>query len=359
MLDLRRYRGVAEAGAWVGLAALALNFSLFLGFGRAPRWLVLPRTPLGWQEVERIEQGLAGLAVLARRGELGQDSRLNIYIGMSTAREGIDPVRLSRVEGQGRRYVGLCGSGGDVNNLMGITNLLVRSGVRPERVIIALHASWLVGMTTVPDSTSPNPLSSLRSRHWRDAARAFKQWDWIRLNEVNVNHRVRVKLYAARMRVFEGLGLGLEAFSPPSPDPWGLPPRMGYPQHAEAEFLRKQLQECEARGWFDPEAYEELDPARHEILPRVVSRLRDLGTEVVILIMPEQSALRSRVPDVAVSLLTEDLERVQSAPVPIMDFRSMIPDSEFTDYFHLNDSGRADLSEKLGRRLQSSRPPGR
>jgi hypothetical protein len=56
MFDWRRYRGTAAAGGLIGSALILLNFALLLGLGKAPTWLVPPRRPLGWSEVERADR---------------------------------------------------------------------------------------------------------------------------------------------------------------------------------------------------------------------------------------------------------------------------------------------------------------
>jgi hypothetical protein len=353
MVDWSRSRGLAGMGVCLGLAILAINFTLLVTAGPVPAWLIPQPVPMPWDAVEEIDGTLAGLVARTGRGDLNQDERLSVYIGTSTARQGIEPGLLATGEGRGERYAGLCGSGGDIDHLRRVACPLLRSGLRPRRVIVCVHATWLVGQPNILAPSPLNPVPPLLACRWREVARAVKRWDWLRTKRVYVNHFVRSALYETRVALFDRLDLDMEAFSPPRPDPWQPPSRRGYPQQVDAEFLQDQMDSFTGYGWFDQTEYDRVGRPHAEVLADVVNRLRDLDSEVLVVLMPEHSALRSRIPALAVDILTGVLRHRTGGAQSVVDFRATRPDSEFIDYCHLNNMGRVNFSTQLANWLRA------
>jgi hypothetical protein len=153
------------------------------------------------------------------------------------------------------------------------------------------------------------------------------------------------------------MNLDVEAFCAPNPDPWQPPPRLGYPQHSDAEFLRGQIKGFEELGWLDPKSYDRIGREPAEALASLVDELSARAGAVVIVLMPEHTAFRRRVPDLAVEMLVSALERQGGGSHSVADFRAAIPDAEFTDYCHLNDTGRAHFTAQLARWLREWEQP--
>ena len=119
--------------------------------------------------------------------------------------------------------------------------------------------------------------------------------------------------------------------------------------------------EVKDKGWYNPASYStEGSPSRD--LAATIQEARSRGIEVVILLLPERSDLRSRVPADAMNCLNETLARGFGGDhfPPIIDLRGAIADGQFHDTLHLNQRGRAETSRRLAEHLRK-RPvkPGR
>ena len=74
---------------------------------------------------------------------------------------------------------------------------------------------------------------------------------------------------------------------------------------------------------------------------------------MVIVVMPEQSTFRERIPDEARRFLFDQLEQAFGVPpADIWDLCDAIPDSMFWDAMHLNDEGRAEFSRQLAEAIR-------
>jgi hypothetical protein len=74
----------------------------------------------------------------------------------------------------------------------------------------------------------------------------------------------------------------------------------------------------------------------------------------VILLLPERSDLRSRVPAEAMNCLNATLARGfgDDGPPPSIDLRDAITDDQFHDTLHLNQRGRMETSRRLAEQLR-------
>ena len=89
-----------------------------------------------------------------------------------------------------------------------------------------------------------------------------------------------------------------------------------------------------------------------------------MGTEVVVLLLPESSSLRALIPPEAMSCLREALGRGFGPDAPmVVDLRAAIADDQFHDSIHPNKSGREattrQLLEALHARPTPASPPKR
>ena len=141
----------------------------------------------------------------------------------------------------------------------------------------------------------------------------------------------------------------------PKVDPW-LPPPLVVPDHASQAYVDFQLQSMRSNGFFDPQRYLLHRDAEAEALEELVSRFQELGTEVILVLLPETSTLRSGIPAEEVQFLFDSMTRRFSAAAPaILNFRDAMPDEMFSDYGHLSNAGRAKFSLQLVQAL-SDRP---
>jgi hypothetical protein len=95
------------------------------------------------------------------------------------------------------------------------------------------------------------------------------------------------------------------------------------------------------------EHFQDFGP-KAEALRRVMTGLRRRGFNVVLLLMPEHSLLRSLVPPQAEVTFNQVLaEAAGNEPVPVISLRSAIPDEDFNSFVHVDRKGRKTVSEVL------------
>ena len=344
VVDFRRYLGILVVGIPILLLFGAIDQLLPITTGESPSWLVPTQTPMSWKQKERAESIVKGLA-RATRSSQGDDADFLLYIGMSTAREGIETNRLAAPDAYDNRVAGLCGSGGSMDNLRSLADPLIRNGVHPRLTLICIHPAWLVGSPWVIPPTSLSLFELLRKREFREFRRRLYWHSWISRNRTSVNHALRTVLFRTRV----GLGIMYA-----ERNPWEAPLRFGYPEHSGPEYLRQQLSHFQAYGWFDANSYAINQQARADALIDLISAMHKLGSKVAIVLMPEQSKFRNKIPEAAHHFLQQKL-----AQETIWNFVDAVPDEMFSDYCHLNDSGRLYFSSQLAERLRHNRALGR
>ena len=116
--------------------------------------------------------------------------------------------------------------------------------------------------------------------------------------------------------------------------------------------------EINDRGWFDASSYSR-DGASSQHLTSIIRLARGRQAEVVVILRPERSDLRSKIPGVAMEFITETLSReFGDDPPPLINLRDAAPDEDFHDTLHLKQSGRLMESRRLVEALMN-RPHGR
>ena len=121
-----------------------------------------------------------------------------------------------------------------------------------------------------------------------------------------------------------------------------------------------RIREYGLRGYYDPQAFSRSHEQAASLV-KLIERLRARRAMVVIVLMPEHSTLRQRVPPEAMAALLDPLTRRFAEEIPlIIDVRDAIPDSGFNDISHLNDAGRALFTPLLAETIHRHvprRPP--
>lgn len=345
IVDFRRYRGLIAVGIPMALVMFAINLLLLIATGASPEWLVPAQTPLSWRDKENAESLVKGL-VQATHSSRGDDVPFLLYIGMSTAREGIETKRLAAPDAYGNRVAGLCGSGGSMDLLRSLADPLIRNDVHPRLTLICIHPAWLVGLTSAAPPATLSPVEPILKRDLHELGRRLSWLAWLYKNRTSINHAIRTLLFRTR------LTLGIV---PVNRDPWEAPKRLDYPEHAPPEFLRVQRDSFHGYGWFDTRSYAIHQQSQAAALIDLIVELHKLGSDVVIVLMPEQFKFRNEIPTVARRFLEQklDVDLDSSAP-PIWNLSDAIPDEMFSDYCHLNDAGRSHLSALLAERLRNN-----
>ncbi len=344
-VDFRRYRGLTAVGIPVVLLACAVNQLLLMTTGPSPAWLVPVQIPMYWQQIEIAEAKVKGLAQ-ATYSSTGEDLPFLLYLGMSTAGEGIEPRLLADPESfYGNRVVGLCGAGGSMDRFRSLADPLFRYNIRPQLTLLCIHAAWLVGHPSKAPPSSLSLLEAIRLRNVHEFRSRLFWHAWICKNRTSINHAIRTFLFALRIRL---------DIIPADRGPWEAPERHGFPVYARPDFLRYQLDNLQGYGWFDANSYALHQQSQGDALRNIIQELQKRGSEVVIVLMPEQSEIRNKIPTVARNFLEQTLAtEVDGTVLPIWKFVDAIPDEMFSDYFHMNDAGRFEFSTQLANRLRT------
>jgi hypothetical protein len=354
MIDLSRFRSLALVAAALTACVLLLNSLLMAITGARPAWLVPEQTPMGWDQVDDADQRIAGLAQEQSSGAARTEPPLLVYLGLSTAREGIEPALLQAESGFPCRVLGLCGAGGVMEHLNQTARSLLWGPLQPKRVLVCLRPEWLVG-SPIRALEASIAASGSGPASLRQAAKEFKDhWAWVIFNKLYVNHLFRTGLYEARTRLFLGLRLNADGFAQPDPDPLRTPYRFGYPDHCGAAELHEQMQKFEAFHWFNPGSYGEHCTAQADALYELLTALQEKPANVTVVLMPVRSELRTRLPAAARESLRQVLRRALPASCQdaVWDLEVALPDTLFSDYGHPNNQGREKLTRLLAERLR-------
>ena len=180
-------------------------------------------------------------------------------------------------------------------------------------------------------------------------------WFWVHRGDVS--HAIDLLLLDARMRMFQFFDVRLDEVEL---DPWHEMIRMNLPESVSEAGLKAKIKQYGLRGYYDPQAYAQSRDQAATLI-ELISRFRARRADVVIVLMPEHSALRQRIPSEAMKALLAPLNRAFEGNMPpVFNFRDAIEDSGFMDISHMNSRGLAQfsplLAETLGQNVPN-RPP--
>jgi hypothetical protein len=343
-ISLARYRGPLPVAASLALSVVSINFCLLWLTGAAPRGFVQAQAYLDWKYFEQAADTVAGLVHAYRASPGAEKKPFLLYTGLSTAIEGVDPRSLAAHDGCDAPVVGICATGGSMYTLLALQEALLRSDLSPSLVVVCLHPEWLAGLLYEPPE-SLNPIGPLRRADWREAVQRILWWDWIRNSLFYSNQAAFKVLYTARLH------LGTVA----SVDPWRQPEPSDFFAHQTDAQVQAQMARFAGFGWFDRRRYALEQETQAASLRTLISSFRARGAEVLLVILPEASAFRTRVPPEAKRFLLDYLRReFIAAPPPVFDYRDAIPDSGFSDYLHMNDAGRAEFTIRLAAAIRNT-----
>jgi hypothetical protein len=158
-------------------------------------------------------------------------------------------------------------------------------------------------------------------------------------------------LHGVRDRIADRFGLDMPArFPDGDAAPWAA--RVAYHEpRATAAFLEEQLRAWDDYGWFDAGNFSASGPEADSVR-ELMAEARALGGRVVVVLLPEHSAARRRIPDAAMVAFHGAL--AGGDPVPVIDLRNRLPDPMFYDYAHVNAAGRARVTAVVGRLVSAA-----
>ncbi len=346
MADLTRFRGPAAALGGILAALVAVDLLLTVAVGRTARWLPAGEIPADRWIVSNVGARLAGMVRASAPGGPEAGSRFGLLLGQSTMLVGVDAEALEADDGRGLKWVNLSGLGGSTVKIAELADLVFLSGLRPEAVVLGINPYMLVGLN----------YANLRDTT-RTAASPIKRWVWTWENRSIFSHLVQVTIFRLRVGLLREFGLGLEALFRPDPEFRTLVPAAGV-RHS-AQELENRLDLDRRLGWLDARHYRP-DGPQASALSEMIRGFLERGAEVYVVLMPERSMLRHRIPEVARDAIRAAVRDASpGAPVPLIDLEDRVPDELFFDLDHLLPEGRAICTRMLAQRLRAVPGPGR
>lgn len=347
----------------MGLAVVALLLSLVLHASQwfAPNWLPYRLAGRGYEDdiVQRIEAAEAAF----RSGKLQDGRHLCAVIGLSGMREAADLKLMTAATDERCRFIGLSGAGGALDTLAEQARRLLSGSLRPDVAVVGVGEFLLIKpVAPKADGDQSSPwVDAMRRGDIRRVAKMVKDGLWFIERRRDVNGTVEAGLIGVKQEMLRLLGSEREAENNPLLDPWREMLRLEVPEHPSATALRVGIAAYEARGAYDPASFaSERVRDQSDALNAVVSGLRARGSEVIVVLLPERSELRARIPDEGVQELLRGLREGFGAGAPqVINLRDAVPDSGFTDLTHVNAEGRGIFSRILAARIAEALPKNR
>ena len=364
MFDLSRLRGMLVVMAGCLAVYAGMHFVLTFALGADAHAIYPRQRPLGWPIYERIWTRMAALDHLNHTGQLPADTRLGVYLGVSTTATGIQRHFLDTTATEADRWIVLAGAGLSFENLENVMHPVFFCSLKPSVVVFGVHPQMLVGERYFPDTPkleSQGVVGRLRRAHpWRAALSKPLSWlgkHWAVEHDALMADYLRAHMYVFRLGTLYAAGVTAETLFPPATEPWDDEPLLLWNLDDTERLLAKdQFEFWRRQGDFDAEKYDpEGDQAQS--LVRMIRAYRHLGAKVYVVIMPLRSTLRAKLPPNAKPCLLEALRRAfPEAPPEIIDVAEAIPDRYFADEAHLSKDGSVQLSKLVAEQLQA--PPG-
>ncbi|HZE91597.1 MAG TPA: hypothetical protein VE029_07820 [Rhizobacter sp.] len=338
------------------LTVLALNLLLHLSDKVMPDWLPYRLAGNGFEK--DIEQRIEAAQADYHDGVVQADRPLCALLGLSGLREASDLKTMSSTGPVRCRYLGLSGAGGAINTIADQSRELLTGSLRPDVAVIGLSPFLLVkplasqappaDTATAQDARQSTPHISIAGL--RQTLKAARDWLWFVERRQDVNGEAESALQSGKQTLLKLFKAGKTAVRNPLTDPWREMIRLDLPEHPSAAALREGMAAYEARQLFEADSYApDRIAEQRQALNQFVRELRARGARVVIALMPEYSLFRDRLPKQGADALRAGLQEAFGAEAPlIIDLRDAVPDSGFTNLAHVNQEGRAIVSQRLG-----------
>ncbi|HEV7222167.1 MAG TPA: hypothetical protein VGN42_05655 [Pirellulales bacterium] len=354
-------RGVLVVAAGAAAIFLAMHYALGFAFGKDAAALYPRQRPLGWLMYERIWGRVSAIDRLYRSGQLPADTRLGVFLGVSTAATGIERQFLDARATTADRWIVLSGAGLSFENIENVMCPVFFCSLKPSTVVFGVHPQMLVGERYIGDepTLAPQRVVGRRRRALESGFAGFRALIWLRKHWAIQNRAIaadflRSQIYGLRLFFFYHAGVTAESLSRPYAEPWDENPLwLWNMDDAQNEIAHDQVEFWTLRGHFKAENYDP-DGNQARSLVRMIRAYRKLGAKVYVVVMPLRSTLRSIVPPNAKPCLLDALHQAfPEAPPTVIDMQEAIPDRLFTDEAHLSRSGAERLSKQVAERLRA------
>lgn len=226
-------------------------------------------------------------------------SGVAVLLGLSTGREGVDPIQFHAAAQGGLFLLNIAATGGSFYEMRRHSEVLLKSGLKPDLVIMAIHPSWRAGpdLRAAPKSLAVSQGEA--NKVWtQTGVRQLGQWAaqqvWVMKNRLAINSELRQFLMRWRARIHHWMNVSPIDLIPEFYDPWSV--RVTYrDERAPPEVLQNQFRAWEIAGWFDPKRFE-TRTADAQILNQFVHETSYKTPHVFVALMLESEEFRRRVP---------------------------------------------------------------
>ncbi len=328
-----RLRPVLHVAGRLCLLFLLLNCVLASLSALVPGWL--PRRFFGVDFIRENRLRALSAQVQYRDGLVDREKHLVVILGLSSASEGIFLQQLSQANGERYRYLGLCGAGRNMQEVALYARPLLQTGLRADLVVLAINPFHLI------DGSASD----------LNAAEMLGFWFWIHRGDVR--HTLDLALMEGRTAMSRFFDFHFEE---DLTDPWREMIRLGLSQTVTEAGQERKVEQYGRRRYYDPTAY--LDSQQQaDTLVELIHRFAARQARVLVVLMPEHSALRSRVPPEGIDTLFTVLGGVADGEsLRVVDFREGVADTGFADISHMNGKGRSEFNPLLAQVIDESMP---
>lgn len=312
---------------------IVLNLSMWMASSIQPNLFWVPKQFFGVDFVEENYQRVQGVKLFYRRQNKSGEDSLIVFLGLSSASEGISIKELNRKKLYGansnHHLLSLSGAGRNFKEIDIYASPLINSTLKPKKVFIAINPFHLMdSLVEHQDLTkiiTGTPLNKLLG-------------GWFNINRDNLKHLLDINILYARTKIFSVFGNNIDERKI---DPWNDSTLMGISQLTQKKQWQNKILEYGNRGYFESKNYHN-SQLQISILSKLIKKLRAKNTKVIILLMPEHKSLFDSVPTDATAILLTKLQKLlpNKGTPDIINFRQAIPDDGFNDISHMNAKGR-------------------
>jgi hypothetical protein len=360
MVDLRRLRGTILALTCVALCLASVEVTLR---ATRPWWPAFMQSDKSVWPFDGYAVAGGQLSAILKEG-LPPGEPIGVIAGTSTVYRGVDPAQLESAVQPHLRWRRLTVFGATVCELEPIVNLLFEEGVKPAILVIALDLRMLSidpSYHYIPfdERVDVGPSRLLRDLATLRVKAAVEDVEGLLSNAFNecfpdrrrIYGRLNLPMASLRMATLRWLGQSVQAMFSPEWRRAVVDKEEDPMPKATAKQLAGFLENNFAKGGLNPKFYSTRGDASRSLV-NIIRSSRSAGTEVVILVTPEDSTFRAHMPANALKTLNDLLEEEfgRDAPAVIM-LQDALPDDRFYDFYHTTLDGRQLLTKKLGEEL--------
>ncbi len=306
MQAIRRLLPAAHITLLLLIVMIVVNQVMLSVAHAYPGWLPYHMEGVGFTEdiAQRVAAAEERYPADAARGQY-----LCALLGLSSFREASDLQVMTNLTDNKYRFLGLCGAGPAMEDIADQSASLRESTLRPDLILIGINEFHQIKPTA--DVAAANARVHVTFREAlsrgdvRNILKPLRDNFWFYERRQDVSLESESVLLSAKVKIVHAMGARIEN---PTTDPWREMIHLEAPEHASAATFREQLVSYGNRKLFDPAMYD--SPMAHEQLAsliQLVGELQTRGARVVVVLMPEYSELRDRVPAVAMQRLLAGL----------------------------------------------------